>query len=342
MEFADIVIQLSRAAGPSGFEGDAAREIKALLAPFVDSLETDSLGNVIAVKRRGGEGAKKLMLCAHIDEIGLIVTGYERGFLRVAPIGGMDLRCLPAARVKLLTAEPLYGVVDVLPPHLLSAEDMDKTLEADKLFVDAGLSEEAVRERVPLGTPAVPDAFCGRLGTNGLSGRALDNRACAAVLVKTMQSLGGKTPGADIYAVFSVQEELGSRGAKTAAWAVAPEVCVVLDATFGAQPDTKPEGTFKLGGGPAIGIGPNVSRDIYGRLTALARERDIPYQVEVLPGNSGTDAWMVQVSRGGVRTALLSLPLKYMHTPVETLDIRDGERSAELLTAFCETCWEAL
>jgi len=337
MDLAELITTLARPAGPAGFEGPAARAAAELAAPFADEVRTDALGSVIAVKRCGREGAKRLMLCAHIDEIGLIVTGYEKGFLRVSAIGGMDSRCLPASRVRVLTEEPIYGIVDVLPPHVLSAEDSDKVIEMDKLFVDVGFSEEEVKARIPLGTPVAPDASCERLGANRLSGRALDDRAGAAILIKAMELLSGKALHADIYAVFSAQEELGSRGATTAAFAIAPDACIALDVTYGAQPGTKPESAFKLGGGPAIGVGPNVSRTLYKKLVSLAKERDIPYQTEVLPGNSGTDAWVAQVSREGVRTALISPPLRYMHSPVETLDLRDGARCAELLAAFCET-----
>lgn len=336
MELKELIDRLCGAYGPSGSEEGVRRAAAELLRPFVDEMETDVLGNLLAVRRCGREGAPRILLDAHMDEVGLIVTGFDKGFLRFAVLGGVDPRLLPAREVVILTEEPLFGVIDTLPPHVLSTEDMDKVIETDKLFIDTGLSEEQATERVPLGTPVVFAGSCECLHGSALCSRALDDRACVAILIRVMELLKGSELEADLYCLLAVQEELGTRGASVGAYCVDPDIAVVLDVTHARTPDAKKEEALPMGKGAAIGVGPNMSRRLSDRLIALAKEKGIPHQIEVLRGNSGTDAWPIQVTRGGVATALVSLPVKYMHSPVETMDLRDAEATAALVAAFVE------
>jgi len=342
MDIAELTIELCCAAGPAGFEEGAAELISREISPYVDEIRTDVMGNLIAVKRCGKENAPCLMLEAHMDEIGLIVTGHEGGYLRFNTIGGVDTRMLPAREIKILADEPLYGVIDVMPPHALSASDMSKALEIDKLYIDIGMEAEEAVKAVPVGTPCVYADGAFRLGEDCVCGKSLDNRSCAAIIIKIMEALAGKELDIDIACLFAVQEEIGLRGAITGTFGLAPDYAIVMDVTFGKTPDVEEWKCLKMGGGPAIAAGPNTNRAFTKKIINKALEKGIPYQIEVLPGNSGTDAWVVQTSRQGVATAIVSLPLKYMHSPVETMQISDSGNIIELIAEFIADAGEVL
>lgn len=328
----DLIFDLCDIPAPSGFEERAFSRASELLSPFVDEIRTDAMGNLIAVKRCGRENAKRLLLDAHMDEIGMIVTDIDKsGFLRFSSLGGIDPRMLPAREVKLLTEPPLRGIIDTMPPHALKAEDMDKSIDSKKLFIDVGLSAERARELVPLGTPAVFAGSAECFGENEICSKALDDRACVAIIIKIMEELSSRAPALDVYCLISTQEELGMRGAITGAFAVEPDYAVALDVTHAATPDSKKGETMDMGKGAAIGVGPNMSRRLSSMLLDIAKEKGIPSQTEVMGGCTGTNGWVIQVSREGVLTALASLPVKYMHSPVETMDVRDAEAIIELI-----------
>ena len=340
MNYEQTLSRLCTLSGPSGFEEPVARAAAELLRPLVDEVYTTRLGSVVGVRRCGRENAQKLLLDAHLDEIGLIVTGHEEGFLRFAPLGGVDPRMLPDREVVLLTTPPVHGVVACLPPHVQTGEDMDKSLPIKDLFLDVGLSQEAAQKKIPIGTPATYRGGCAPLGADLLCGKALDDRAGFAVLLDVLERLNGKELDVDLYILGSTQEETHSSGAITAAYEIAPNLCVAVDVTHGDSPDASKHETFPLGGGPVIGVGPNCTRSLSGRLKELANEGEIPFQIEVMSGSSGTNAWPIQVSREGVATAVLSIPERYMHTPLEVVHRRDLEKTAKLLTAFVENLGE--
>ncbi|MGN1002079.1 MAG: M42 family metallopeptidase [Oscillospiraceae bacterium] len=342
MELSQLIIDLCAAPGPSGFEDAAVAAATEYLTPYVDEIKTDVMGSLVAVKRCGKPGAKSLLLEAHIDEIGLIVTGHEKGFLRFSTLGGVDARMLPAREIRLLTPEPIYGVIAVMPPHALSHEDMEKALPIDKLYIDIGMSQEEAEAAVPVGTPAVFAGGVRRLGEGSLCGKSLDDRACAALVIKAMEELSRRSLDVDVWCLLSTQEEVGLRGATVGAYGVAPDYAIALDVTFGGQPDVPKTKTCEMGKGAAIGVGPNFNRAFTGRIIDCAKAHELPYQLEVCPGNSGTDAWAIQVSRQGVATALLSLPIRYMHSPVETMRLADGENIVALLTEFVAGAGEVL
>ena len=333
MELKELTIELCSLAGPSGFETAVYDYIADYVRPFADEVRTDALGNLMAVKRCGKPGAKTVLLDAHMDEIGLIVTAVEDGFLKFATLGGVDPRMLPAREVKVLTEPPLFGVIDTMPVHVLKDEDMDKSVPADKLTIDVGLSQEEAERLIPPGTPAVFAAGCEELGRGRLCGKALDDRSCAAILLKAFEDLSSRDLPADVALLISTQEEVGGRGAMTGAWNIAPDYAVVVDVTHAKTPDAK-DVTTDLGKGAAIGIGPNMNRAMTKRLFELAAAREIPCQPEVCPGRSGTNAEEIQVSRAGVATALISLPIKYMHPPLETALTADMESVRRLIVAY--------
>lgn len=318
---------------PSGFERPAALAAAELLEPLMDEVWTDRLGSVVGVRRCGEPGAKKLLLDAHLDEVGLTVTGIEDGFLRFQGIG-VDARMLPDREVTVLTDPPMPGVVACLPPHVLSAEDREKAPKMEELFIDVGLGQEEAERRIPLGTPVVYKADFLRLGERQLCGKAMDDRACFEALLRTAELLRDRALDVDLYVMGSTCEEVGGMGARVVTQTLAPDYCVAVDVTHGRTPDGAKDETFVLGGGPVVGIGPNMARWMSRRLLDTAEREGIAVQKEIMERSSGTNGWNMQICNEGVATAVLSIPLKYMHTPVEVLERSDIEDTARLLAAF--------
>ena len=335
----DILIELCNLAGPSGFEAPVAERVQELLQPYMDETRIDALGNVIGVRRCGKPDAVKLLFDAHIDEPGLIITGVEEGFLRFAAIGGFDARMLPASHVRVLSDPPLDGVVCVLPPHVLKKEDAENALKTEELFIDVGLSQEQAQKAVPLGTAAVLASAARRLGDNGFIGKALDDRAGVYAILRALELLKDTELQVDLFVLLSAQEEVGTRGAGPGAFSVAPDYCVVVDVGHAKTPDTKPhEAPCEMGKGVIISRGPNMNARFTDKAVKLAKEHEIPHQIEIEPGgDSGTNARVIQITREGVATALFGIPLKYMHGAFESAAPDDIESAARLL---CETAKE--
>ena len=323
--------RLCTCTAPSGFEGPAAAVAAELLRPLVDEVSIDRMGNVLGVRRSKTPGAPKLLLDAHLDEIGLIVTGVEDGFLRFRSIGGVDPRMLPGRELVVLTDPPLRGLV-ACP----AGGDEDKSVPLNELYVDVGLSQEEAERAIPVGTPMVYRAGCFPLGEEQMCGKSMDDRACFVTLLRAAELLRDKELDVELHILGSTREEVSGAGAVVGTWAVAPDFCVAVDVTHGKTPDGPADKTFALGGGPAIGVGPNMTRWMTERMIDKAKEHGIPYQLEIMSGHTGTNGWEMQISREGVATSVLSLPLKYMHTPVETLSLADMEGVAQLLAAFVE------
>lgn len=334
MNYEKVLGELCGLSGPSGFESPVATVAAKLLKGVIDEVRIDKMGSVIGVRRCGKKNAPKLLLDAHLDEIGFIITGHEDGYLRFAPLGGVDPRMLPDRELTIMTQPPVYGVVACLPPHIQSAEDMDKSLPIRELWIDVGLSQEEAEKRIPIGTPAVYRTGCTPLGDNLLCGKALDDRACFAILVDVMERLQAEKLDVDVYLLGSTQEETHSTGAITAAYGICPDMCVAVDVTHGDSPDAPKDLTFPLGGGPVIGIGPNCTRWMSDRMKRCAKQLGMDAGLEVMAGHTGTNGWDLQISREGVATSVLSLPLRYMHTPVETIHRDDLDKTAALLAQF--------
>ena len=337
MDIKNALTQLCSQYGPSGFELPAAQTASRLLAPLVDEVTTDPLGNVIGLRRCGKPGAKTLLLDAHLDEVGLIVTGIEDGFLHFRGLGGVDPRVLIDREVTVLTEPPIFGVVSCLPPHVQKSGDSDKAEPMDQLSIDIGMSQETAEKTVPIGTPIVYRQECRPLGENEFCGKSLDDRSCFVTLLRAAELLKEKELDVDLYILGSACEEVGGWGAGTAAFSLAPDWCVAVDVTFGQTPDlSSGECPCKVHKGPAIGRGPVIPRWMSDRFINKAKSADIPYQVEIMSGSTGTNGDDFQTAREGIATAVLSLPLKYMHTPIEVIGLDDMEQTAQLLASFAE------
>ncbi|MCI9263098.1 MAG: M42 family metallopeptidase [Oscillospiraceae bacterium] len=337
MPLYDTLEKLCGLAGPSGFEGPVSAVAKELLEPLMDEVSLDRLGSVIGLRRCGKANAKRLLLDAHLDEIGLIVTGIEEGFLCFAPLGGVDPRMLPARELTILTKpEPLFGVVVCLPPHVQSPSDYNKSVSIEYLRIDVGMTQEQAEKAIPIGTPIVYREGCFRLAGDQVCGKSLDDRACFSILLRTAELLKDQELDVDLYIMGSVREEVSGTGAIVGTNAVAPDWCVAVDVTHAATPDLShpKDRTCELNAGPAIGVGPNMTWSLTDRMVDKAKTHEIPYQLEVMEGHTGTNGWHMQVCLEGIPTSVVSLPLKYMHSPIEVVSLGDMERTAQLLAAF--------
>ena len=234
--------------GPSGSEDSVRAFLIEQLKPLCDEVRTDAMGNLVALRRGTAPKRYKLLLDAHMDEVGFIVTGIENGFLRFAPLGGIDARVLPATRVRVLTGEPLFGVIDTMPPHALKAEDMEQAVPMDDLVIDIGMTQEEAEANVPLGAVAVYDTRPIRLQNGRLAGKCFDDRACVEIILQTLEAVQNDASDVDIYCMFSTQEELGMRGASAGVYGIEPDMALVLDVTHAKTPDAQSIDLMDLSG----------------------------------------------------------------------------------------------
>jgi endoglucanase len=338
----ELLRRLSNAHGLSGSEGDVFGIVRGELEGCVDEIYEDRMGNLVAVKK-GGDFS--VMIAAHADEIGLMVKAIEeKGYLRFVTLGGWYAPTLYNQRVILHgTNGPVVGVLGGKPPHKMDDEERKKGVKADDLFIDIGASsrEEVENLGVGIGTPVTVDREMADLANGRITGKAFDNRAGVALLVRTMQEV--ESPHT-IYAVFTVQEEVGLKGGKTSAYALDPDCAIATDVTFpGDHPgiDLK-DVPVEMGKGPIItiadasGRGLIASRAMVNWLKDAASSNDIPYQLEVGSGGT-TDATAIHLERGGIPSTTLSIPTRYIHSPVEVMDLRDVEDGVRLLVEALKT-----
>lgn len=303
-----------------------------LLKPLVDEVEVDAMGNVLGIRHADHANAPTLMLEAHLDEIGFLVTHIDdNGFVYTAPAGGIDKRAVTAQPVIVFGDKPYYGVFCSTPPHL-SGKDGELP-DVDKCGIDIGLSGEEAKKSIPLGSRVSYAPRFEELNENVVSAKALDDRAGIAAILHCLRKIEGK-PAINVAVAFCVQEELGCRGVTPAVRKLQPDSAIVTDVSFALTPDADPRQCGKLGKGVMIGISPILNNSMTDRLFAIAKEKEIPYQYEVMGGSTGTDADRVTVSLMGVSTALLSIPQRYMHTPIETVDVRDIAAVGDLMAAY--------
>ncbi len=338
----ELLRKLSEAPGIPGREEAVRTLCRQALQGHAEHIEVDRLGNVVA--RAPGRGPK-VAVAAHMDEIGFLVSHVdaEKGFLRLEPVGGFDPRTLLAARVDVHTQDgALPGLIGSKPVHILTEEEKKKPIKIAELFVDLGLPGDKVNERVRVGDPVTLRQSFLEVG-NLVSGKALDDRLGLYVGLEAFARLGEHE--ADVYFVGTVQEEVGLRGARTSAFAIAPDIAVALDSTLACDvPGVQAhEQVTALGKGVAIKVKDSASISHPGLvryLVDLAEKRDIPYQMEILP-RGGTDAGAMQLAREGAAVVTLSVPTRYVHSVVEAADRKDIQAAVDLLVAFLETCQEA-
>ena len=338
MDSIDLLKQLTETPGPSGFEEQISTAVRDLWQPLTDTVSVDRLGSVIAVKHgRGQEPRPRLLIAAHLDELGLMVTkviGHnDCGFLRVTNLGGVDIRHLYGQTVVVHGRRDLTGVIGSLPGRMLPDDRSSKAFGYRDLVVDIGLSESATKELVTVGDAISFRQPLRTLLDRNVAGKALDNRASVAAVTICLEYLEGRVFDWDLIAVATAQEETRLLGAYTTAYAEQPDAAIAIDVNF-AKGAGLSESPLLLGEGPSIHIGPDIHPGMTKALreTAKALEMKVPVLAHSRPG--GTDAYGLQVARAGIPTGLVSIPLRYMHTMVEMVHAGDVERAGRLLGEF--------
>jgi putative aminopeptidase FrvX len=343
MELIPLLKKLTETAGLSGFEQTIREEVRAAWSPLVDEVRTDTLGNLMALKRGSGpEPRRKLMLASHMDEIGLMVTQVKGSFLSVTEVGGVDQRLLLGQPVLVHGRRPLPGVVGSRPPHLLKAGERDKLVPWEDLVVDVGLPPEEVGALVRVGDLVSFRQGLLELGSEGrVAAKAVDNRGSVVAIAVCLEALQSRVHQWDVVAVATVQEEETMGGAITSTYGLEPDVAIAVDVTFATGPGVPEDEGFAPDKGPTIGYGPNNHPGVHKGLAEAAKAIELPYQIEPMPRGSGTDAWMMELSRSGVPTAVVGIPLRNMHMPVEVVAVKDIERAGRLLAEFAAQLDEA-
>lgn len=337
MELFERIRTLADASGVSGNETGAALTALEMLREFCPDAVYEN-GNVIGHLGVRQPGKPHVLIDAHIDQIGMIVTDIEEnGFLRIGNVGGLDRRLMPAQSVLIHGRELIGGVICTIPPHLSGGKDASVPKMED-LAVDTGYDQAQVSALVSRGDFVQFDTSCMPLLDDRMTGAALDDRCGVAAILRMLELLQGEELPCSVTILFSSQEELGERGAKIAAYTVDPDIALAVDVSFGYTADDKPSETGELGKGSMIGISPTLSREVSNALIDAARAEDLPYQLEVMEGLTSTNADRFSVARGGAKACTVSIPLKYMHTPVEVIDTRDVELTAKLLCAYLRRC----
>ena len=331
-EFLKSMISTS---GLSGHEGPISELISAAWEPLVDEISTSRIGSLHALKRGQGEGPRPTILIAtHMDAIGLMVTQVRGEFLRMTEIGGIDARVLPGQPVMVHGREDLPGRVVQPPAWLLPEETGSEPVDLDYLLIDTGLSAQALAERVRPGDRVSFGQAPIDLGAKVLAGHSLDNRASVAALTTTLKLLQSRLHAWNVMAVATVQEEETMGGALTSTHALRPDLAIAVDVTHAQSPGTSSHETFELGGGPVLGWGPNVHMGFYEAVKKTSERIEMRTQFEVMPHHSGTDAYGMQISAEGVPTMVISIALRYMHTPVEVIHLNDVDRVGRLMAEF--------
>lgn len=334
---------LLEARSPSGFETEAQAVFDRYVKPAADVYQNDAMGNRIATLNPDGDPV--LMLAGHLDELGLIITYVNQsGFLYFDTIGGHDRVVISGRRVRIQTAHGIVkGVTGKRAIHLMDEADRKKVPERHEMWIDIGVSskKEALK-LVSIGDAATYDHGFELINGSIGAARAFDDKVGAYTVGETLIRLasGKKRPAAKVVSVGTVQEEIGVRGATTSSYSVNPHIAIAIDvghATDHPDCDNRKYGEFKLGGGPMICRGANINPKIFRRLVDAAKKTGIPYQIEADPRATGTDARALQLARGGVATGLVSIPLRYMHTPSELVDLKDVEHTITLLVEFAKS-----
>jgi len=338
MKTEDFLREVVALPGVTGNEGAVALYIAKAFEPYCDEVTVDGLNSVIGHIKGTGP---KVMLCAHLDEIGLMVSKIEKdGALRMRNVGGVDPRILPGMRVTVHGKETLMGVIGAKPPHLLTAADRAKNYNREDLYIDLGMSPERVNEMVQVGDFVTLECAFTKLLNNRYSTKSVDDRGCVAILLRAMELLQKTAHTADLYFVATCQEEIGSYGAATAGFGVDPEIGIALDVCHATTPGAPALATHELGSVVAT-KGPFINRYLRKKLDEIAHEINVEVQSGVAARGTSTDADSLGIVRGGVPTVLLELPLKYMHTSVELFDMHAVTECARLLAAYCSAIDES-
>lgn len=334
----ELIKRLSQAIGVTGYSGSNKVQdiVAAELSPYVDRVERDRIGSVIGIKEglqspSEGQPRRKVMIAAHLDEIGAVVTKIDRGFLRFNQVGGLDDRVLMGQEVIVHGRQSLPGLIGSVPPHLLPPGRSSSNVDRQEMHIDLGLPPAEVEKLVQIGDLISFYRPPTELLNGLLCGKAMDNRASIAAMINCLQELNQLRHQWDVYAVATADEEWGNFvGAATQAYAIHPDVAIVNDVTFADVDEIE----VKLDEGPVIGMGPGNHPVVRERLLNICQNLELKHQSEMMPSSAGTDAYAIEISREGVPTILISIPSRYMHSPVEVIQPKDVARAGRLMAHF--------
>lgn len=332
--FRDLV----EAHSPSGFEAPAQKVARVFMAPYADEITSDINGNLIALKR--GSGDLKVMVVGHADEIGFLVNHIdESGYLYLKPLGGFDVNLLPGLRLDIHHGDEIVrGIIGRKPVHMMRGEEGGGKLKMEELWVDIGAKDkEDALKRVSIGDTVTYHSDFEMLSDDLIVSKATDNKAGVYVAARVMQELSAKKQKVNYYAVCSVGEETTMKGAGTSAFQIKPDIAIAVDVTFSSDipgSDKRIHGDVSLGKGPTLTIGAALHPTIKELLEKAAKVNDLPYQMEIAPGRTGTDADAIHGLGPGVATAVISIPNRYMHSPNEVISLSDLENAVKIIAAF--------
>lgn len=329
MNTVELLKKLTSSVGVSGAENNVVDLLCDILSPY-GKVEVDSLNNVYCTF---GEGYHYL-LDAHLDEIGFVVKSIsDAGFIKVSNVGGIDRRMLLAAEVSVWGDKEYRGVISTLPPHLQKADDEKKAPSIDDITIDIGLSKEEAQKHISLGDRVTFKRNFVQLLGNQISSSVLDDRSGVCAILLAIEEL--KKLNCKVTVMFSSQEEVGTRGAKVGPYNRNIDEAIVVDVSFGYTPLCKKSDCGEIGKGPMIGVSPILDKSISSTLIDVAKNNNIPYQIEVMGGgHTGTNADVISISEYGIKTSLISIPEKYMHSPIEIVDITDVENTSKLIVSY--------
>ncbi len=337
----DFLKTIQETPSPSGFEQPVQRVVRERMEPFADAIETDVHGSVIA--SLNPKGFPRVMLAGHCDQIGMMVKYIDdNGYLFFAQIGGIDPSVLPGLRVVVHTAHgPIDGVIGRKPVHVLKPEERGGKTELRDMWVDIGAKDKKETERVvSIGDPITFHLGLTHLGGDLVTAPAFDNKSGVFVVMEALRLCSVKKIKCALFAVSTVQEEIGLRGAKTSCFGIDPQVGIAVDVTHATDYpdiDKRVNGDIKIGSGPTIPRGANINPKLETMLVKTAKAKRLPFQMEASPGATGTDANVIQLTRAGVATALIGIPNRYMHTPTEIVSLSDLEAAAKLVSETVAT-----
>lgn len=329
-----LLFELSALGTVTGREKAGAEKLQALVGSYYDECYFDRTGNAVFVKRCGKAGAKRILLDAHFDEIGFAVTGIcDGGFLKICPVGGFDRGILPASEVLIYGKETLFGVIAATPAHLQKPGENKKNPKFEELIVDTGYERSELEKLVSVGTLVGFRSKCTELLDGRVCGGGFDDKACCAGITAAVAMSDRDKLAGDVYAVYSVREEIGGEGPSLAAFDIRPDVAFVCDVTFAQTPGTEKSQTVPYGKGPSVAISATCDRDLGKKIMRIAKEKEIPLSIEVVDTDRGTNAAALALAMEGVSCVNISIPIGNMHTYNEALEISDAEDFARLLGA---------
>lgn len=335
MNTEELVKQLCDMNAPTGNENLSAEKLKSFFEPLCDKAYVDPFFNVIGYKKGSSSDPKKVIITAHYDQIGMIVSGFEKGgFLRISYLGDIDTKALLASEVVIHGREDVFGVIGAKPPHLLKESERKKNVKITGLFIDTGYSDDVLKKKVSIGDPVSMVSPVVTLKNGCVTGKSLDNRTGVAALVLILKLLQNVKHPNDVYVIATVQEETDLFGAATSSYSLDPDLAVVIDVCHGDMPEGDSSECFPLNKGVPVAIGPAFHRKYTNALFEVAKKERIPTQRRIEPDDPGTEAWAVQVSRLGIPTVEVSIPLRYMHTAAELISLKDVEAAATLVARY--------